>query len=178
MMVIVLARSQKCPSSDSVNRQSFGKACSGDAVLRHAKADGTGHHPDRGFAQLHQRLQISDVLRRERNEDKGLHSKHIALAFRTFLTLFNEVGLCRGQTRTMPQVEHKPPGGGREVFCGKVCKPATFPPRILETELGAAASTTSSRDTRNPHPWFDGTLLYSRSCGRMMVRRVKISGRR
>ena len=97
-----------CPRSDPASRQPLGKTCTRDAVLLHAETDGPGHHPTHGFAQLHQRLQISDVLRCERNEDKDLHSEHIAPTPRASLTLLDEVGICRGQTRVMPRMEFKP----------------------------------------------------------------------
>jgi len=97
-----------CPRSDSASRRSFGKACERDTVFLHAETDGTGHHPGHGFAQLHQRLQISDVLCRERNEDKDLHSKYIASIPRASLMLLDEVGICSGQTRVMSRMEFKP----------------------------------------------------------------------
>jgi len=81
MMVFVCVRFSGCLQSDSTCRQPFGKARPRDPVLRHAEADGTRHNPDRGFPQLYQRLQISDVLCCERNEDKSLHSKRTSPMF-------------------------------------------------------------------------------------------------
>ena len=61
--------------SNFLTRQPVGKACPWDIVLRYAEAYGARCPLDRGFTQLHQRFQISDVLCCERNEDKGLHSE-------------------------------------------------------------------------------------------------------
>ena len=97
-----------CSRSDSGSRQPLGKTCTRDTVLLYAEADGAGHHPGHGFAQLHQRLQIPDVLCRERNEDKDLHSEYFAPVLRALLTLLDEVGVCRGQTRVMSRMEFKP----------------------------------------------------------------------
>lgn len=49
MMVFVRVRFSECLRSDSANREPFGKTCPRGSILRHAEADGTGHHPDRGF---------------------------------------------------------------------------------------------------------------------------------
>jgi len=110
-----------CPRSDSASRQPFRKTCPRDTVLLHAETDRTGHHPGHRFAQLCQRLQISDVLCCEGNEDKGLHSKWVASAFREALKFLDEVGLCRGQTRAMSRMEFKPRGRGYEVLGRNVC---------------------------------------------------------
>ena len=60
----------------------------------------------------------------------------IAPMFRVSLTLFNEVGLCRSQTRVMPRMERRSRGWGYKVLDGNVRRQVPFPLEVLTIHWG------------------------------------------
>ena len=70
-----------CPvlaTNYGVSRRPIRKACSCGFVHCYAEADGTGHNPYYGRHELYQRVPLSNVLCRTRNESTGMHSKSVS----------------------------------------------------------------------------------------------------